>query len=95
MNDPVRFYPENPGDPVLAAEMRRLGVKAPVENIVHTDWLATALNREKLGPDIRKRIVKLECGHEEVTTNLTRCPCTKCHQLILDGKDYDAFRNHR
>lgn len=80
------------GDPVLADQMRRLKVKAPVERILMTDWLATAINKENLG---LKRVVKLECGHDEVTRNITKAPCSKCHAMILNGEDYDAFRNHR
>jgi hypothetical protein len=80
------------GDAVLAEFMRDRKVPAPVERIVHTDWLATAINREKLG---KRRIVKLECGHDEITRNLDRCRCSTCHKMILDGEDYEAFRNRR
>lgn len=81
------------GDPELAATMRRLKVKAPVERIVRTDFIATAHNREKLGSDMCRRIVDLECGHKEVTRNARSCRCSTCHKMILDGEDYDAFRN--
>ena len=82
-----------PRDEELAATMRKFKVKAPVEQIVRTDILATAINRQKLGSDIRKRIVDLECGHKEITTNITRAPCSQCHAMILNGEDYEAFRN--
>lgn len=83
------------GDPVLAAVMRsmRINAKAPVEKIVGTDWLASAINRPKLGPDMCKRIVDLACGHKAVTRNARTCPCSICHEMILNGEDYEAFRN--
>lgn len=85
------------GDPVLAAAMRAMSInaKAPVEKIIRTDWLATAVNRGKLGPDHCKRIVDLACGHKAVTRNARTCPCKDCHKMILDGEDYEAFRNRR
>lgn len=82
------------GDPELAATMRRFKVKAPVEKIVRTNYLATALNRAQLGADYCNRIVELACGHREVTRNARSCPCSTCHKMILDGEDYEAFRNH-
>jgi len=81
------------GDPELAALMRRMKVKAPIEKILRTDWLATALNRKKLGEDMCKRIVDLACGHKAVTRNARTCPCSTCHGMILNGDDYEAFRN--
>lgn len=83
------------GDPVLAATMRRFKVKAPVERIVRTDDLATALNRDKLGSNMMKRVVDLECGHKAVTTNQKRVSCGTCHEMILNGEDYEAFRFRR
>jgi hypothetical protein len=80
-----------PGDPVLATVMK--GAKAPVELIVRTDWLATAVNRERLGEDMRRRIVDLACGHKAVTVNVKTCKCKACHAMILRGADYDKFRN--
>jgi len=84
------------GDPVLAAAMRRYHARypmaAPMEKIARTDWLATAINRDKLG-DVAKRVVDLECGHQTVTTNMNRAPCWKCLAMILNGEDYDLFRN--
>ncbi len=82
----------NDGDPELAATMRRLKVRAPVEKIVDTDYLATALNRESIGPDLCKRVVILDCGHRIVTRNRRRAPCPTCHAMILNGEDYEAFR---
>jgi hypothetical protein len=79
------------GDPVLAATMRRFGVKAPVEKIAFVDWLATACNRERLKPS--ELMVVLECGHYQVTSRKGRAPCTACHEMILNGQDYEAFRN--
>ena len=87
-----RTIPSVTGDPELATTMRRLGVKAPVERIIRTDFLATAFNRDKLGPNMLKRIVDLECGHREITTNAKRCKCHTCHEMILNGEDYEAFR---
>lgn len=79
------------GDDELATTMRRMKVPAPVEQIAYTDWLLTALNREKLGE--RRRVVVLACGHHEVTANSRSCRCAKCHAMILNGEDYEAFRN--
>ena len=81
------------GDPELAKFQKRIWKKPPVEKIVATDWLATALNRAKLGPDYAKRIVDLACGHKVITRNLRQCGCGVCHQMILNGEDYEAFRN--
>lgn len=83
------------GDPELAAKMKSYWKKPPVEKIVATDFLATALNRAKLGPDHCKRIVDLACGHKAVTRNARTAPCETCHKMILDGEDYEAFRNRR
>jgi hypothetical protein len=83
------------GDPELAAFQRRFWKKPPIEKIVATDFLATSLNRDTLGPDLCKRIVDLECGHKAVTRNARTCPCKTCHKMILDGEDYEAFRNRR
>lgn len=83
------------GDPELAAMMRRVWKRPPVERIVRTEHLATALNRDKLGKNLANRIVLLECGHMQVTRNAKTAPCTQCHKMILAGEDYDAFRNRR
>jgi hypothetical protein len=83
------------GDPELAETMKRYWKKPPVEKIVATDFLATALNRGTLGNDLCKRIVDLACGHKAVTRNVKTCPCLSCHKMILDGEDYDAWRNLR
>jgi len=83
------------GDPVLAETMRRFWKKPPVEKIVATDFLATSLNRATLGTDLCKRIVDLECGHKAVTRSARTCPCSICHDMILNGEDYEAFRNRR
>ncbi len=79
------------GDPELAKIMRRLKIKPPIERIVTTDWMATALNRDKLG--LKKRIVILECSHYTATTNAKTAPCRQCHKMILNGEDYEKFRN--
>lgn len=81
------------GDPVLAAFMRANDAGPPVEKITRTDFMATAFNRDKLGSDPLNRIVDLECGHQVVTRNTKRAPCPRCHRMILEGYDYDAFRN--
>jgi hypothetical protein len=80
------------GDPELAAIMAKINPPAPVEKIVGTDHLATAINRDKLGPRMARRIVNLECGHQTVTVNRHRAPCARCHRMILEGYDYHAFR---
>ena len=80
------------GDPVLAKYMRDAGVKAPVERIIGTDFLITAFNRGRLGHDMIKRVVDLECGHKTITKNRRRAPCEICHEMILNGEDYHAFR---
>ena len=80
------------GDPVLAKFMRDAGVKAPVERIISEDFLMTAFNRDRLGTDMRKRVVDLECGHKTFTKNRKRAPCEICHEMILNGEDYHAFR---
>ena len=89
------FDKDEPGDPKLAACMRKLKIRAPVETIVRIEHWLTAINRKTLGPDLRKRIVTLACGHLEITTNKTKASCSICHKMILDGKDYDLFRNRR
>ncbi len=87
-----RTIPPVTGDPELAATMRRAGVTAPVERIIRTDQWATAVNRDSLGQNMMNRIVELECGHREITTNTKRCNCYTCHEMILNGEDYEAFR---
>ena len=84
-----------PGDPILAAWMQANDPGAPVEKITGTDHLATAFNRDKLGPDLVNRVVDLACGHQVITRNAKRAPCPRCHRMILEGYDYDAFRNLR
>lgn len=81
------------GDPVIAKMYK--GRPAPVEKIVGTDYLATALNRDKIGRDVRKRVVDLACGHKTVTKNRTKAPCQECRRMMLDGEDYEAFRRQR
>lgn len=81
------------GDPDLADTMRMINPPAPRERIVQTDILATVFNRDKLGPDLCRRIVILECGHRAVTRNAKSSKCNRCHRMIMEGYDYDAFRN--
>lgn len=82
-------------DPVLARRMRdcheRVKILAPRERIVYTDWLSTVCNVEKLS--LPARVAKLECGHQTVTRNKSFAPCYLCLEMILNGEDYDAFRN--
>ncbi len=78
------------GDPALAKTMRDLGVKAPVERIVRTDTFAMIFGYERLKSG--EFIVELECGHKTVTKNRKRAPCHECHEMILNGEDYHAFR---
>ncbi len=90
-----RTIPSVTGDPILAKTMRDAGIKAPIERILGTDHLATAFNRKKLGRNLLNRIVDLECGHRVITTNRKRAPCYECHEMILNGEDYEAFRSGR
>jgi hypothetical protein len=77
-------------DPELAKRMRALGVPAPMERIEHVDWLVTALNHRTLGG---KHVVRLKCGHTAITKSATLARCHECHQMILNGEDYEAFRH--
>lgn len=81
------------GDPELAAILKRAWPKPPVERIVHIDWLATATSigagRIKAG----QHVARLECGHDAVTRAHKRTGCRTCHEMILAGEDYEAFRN--
>lgn len=77
------------GDPKLAALMRQTNPPAPVEAIVETDILLTITNRLSLAG---RRIVRLACGHRCATRNIRRARCTLCHQMIMNGEDYHAFR---
>lgn len=77
------------GDPTLAAMMREVNPACPVEEIVETDILLTIHNRLSLAG---RRIVRLACGHRCVTGNVKRARCTLCHQMIMNGEDYHAFR---
>ncbi len=82
------------GDAHLAAVMRKLKIKAPTERVVRADWLATALNTDKIG--IMKKVVELECGHRAIVRlAATTAKCHECHKMILNGEDYEAFRNDR
>lgn len=81
-------------DPELAAFMRKHCKKAPVEKIVGTDILSTSFNRDKLRA--AQRVVNLACGHQAVTTySRKRVPCKLCHEMILNGGDYEAWRFRR
>lgn len=81
------------GDPVLAETMRQAGVKAPVERIVSVDQFMTLfLHADRSDTDLLERVVNLECGHQAVTKNRSRVKCEKCHEMILNGEDYVAFR---
>ena len=81
------------GDPALAKTMRDAGVKAPIERIIRIDHFIEIFNREKLKDG--EHVVDLECGHKTITKNRNRAACHDCHKMILNGEDYDAFRNHR
>ncbi len=78
-------------DPELARRMIELKVKPPIERIIETDIILTALNHKILG---NQRVALLACGHRIITSNAHRAQCLKCHQMILAGEDYEAFRNH-
>jgi hypothetical protein len=77
------------GDPKLAAMVRAANPPVPVEEIVETDILLTLTNRLSFAG---RRIVRLACGHRCVTRNYRRARCTLCHQMMLNGEDYHAFR---
>ncbi len=81
------------GDPELAKFMREHDIKAPVERIIRIDWVLVICNRKRLKPG--ERIVELECGHRAVTKNRVRVACAECHEMILNGEDYEAFRFRR
>lgn len=81
------------GDPELAKMMRAMKVPAPVERIVRTDIWSSILSKEVF--PFPKRVVELECGHKAITKNIKRVACKVCHDMILNGEDYDAFRNLR
>ena len=76
------------GDPVLAGVFDRLGCRPEPSRIVGTDWMATALNRERLG---QRRIVDLSCRHKAVTRNLSSMTCPRCVQLMREGLDYEGW----
>lgn len=80
------------GDPELAGMMRQLKVPAPVEQIIRTEIIPTVMNRLNLAG---RRVVLLACGHRAVTANSRRVACGECHRMILDGEDYEAFRNRK
>jgi len=79
------------GDPVLAERMRSMKVPAPVERIVSVDWVATACNPGMM--EKGRRLVILACGHYTATKNRKEAKYVRCHEMILNGEDYDAFRN--
>ncbi len=83
------------GDPKLAEIMRSLKVKAPIERIVREVPHETAMSITSGSIKANQRVVVLECGHTEVTRARKRAACRQCHEMILNGEDYDAFRNHR
>ncbi len=79
-------------DPVLAKLMHDYGPRrAPMERIVMTDLYLTAFNTAKLKTG--ERLAVLACGHTVKTKALNRCACDLCHEMIVNGEDYDAFRN--
>ncbi len=81
-----------PGDEILAASNKRFGLKAPLERIVATDWVTTALNRDKIGEF--QVVVDLACGHSQVVSMRRRnVRCKICQAMIDRGADYEAFRN--
>ena len=79
------------GDPVLAKRMRALKVEAPIERIVAVDWVATACNPGMM--EKGRRLVILACGHYTATKNQKEAKCHLCHEMILNGEDYEAWRN--
>ena len=82
-----------PPDLQLAALMRRLKPKVPIEEFEHVNYLATALSYEAGHIKLGWRIVKLKCGHLATTKAQNRCGCRVCHQMIMEGRDYQGFRN--
>lgn len=71
---------------------------SPAERIVETDILATAYNREKLGPSMVRRIVVLACGHRAITRNAKTMVCPRCTEMVRRSietgeEDWDGFRH--
>jgi hypothetical protein len=67
------------------------------ERIVETDYIATAFNRERLGPNMIRRIVKLECSHRAITSNSGAMKCPRCNEMLKRSiatgeEDYESFR---
>lgn len=82
-------------DPVLAELAARHGVKPERSRITSTDWLLTAVNRERLGASMLRRIVDLSCGHKAVTQNAKSMDCPRCAEMIRQGHDYEGWINNR
>ena len=81
------------GDPTLGELMQKAGVKAPFESIVGVDRFKTLfLHADQDASDLLERVVNLECGHQIVTKNQCRARCHECHEMIISGEDYEAFR---
>jgi hypothetical protein len=87
--------PSQMGDQTLAALMQKLKARAPVEEITLIDWPATALSISAGSISADKHIVILACGHTEATRATKRAACRACHAMILNGEDYDGWRNRR
>jgi hypothetical protein len=78
------------GNPKLAALMQTLDIKPPMEKIALENWLVTCANIDKIKHG--ERYVHLACGHHAWTKAKKKVACMICHQMILDGKDYELFR---
>lgn len=93
-DDAEYFWNKWPGDTSLAEVNKRFNVKAPLERIVETNILMTALNQGKLDIKNLERVVDLACGHRVLTKNTKKCRCGVCQEMLDRGCDYDLFRNH-
>lgn len=79
-------------DPKLAALMVKIKPPVPIEKIIQSELIVTAMNFDKGIFKIGQRVVRLACGHTTLTSARYRCGCHECHKMIMRGEDYDAFR---
>lgn len=75
--------------------MRTLVKRPPIEAIVTIDLPSTVLTFSEAQQVRGWKVVILACGHYAKTPARVRAQCLECYEMILNGEDYDAFRNHR
>ena len=73
-------------------------IRTPPEQIASTDHIVSAFNRDKLGANMRRRIVTLACGHSALTHNANRMVCLRCTEMLRRSvatgqEDYETFRH--